>query len=343
MQHGEQRATEEPASIVQLDRHKVFHAGIALATVERTSVPLPLTVPGRVAIDEHRWVHITARVGGRVEKLTVVTNDEVREGEIVAELYSQEFLAMQFEFLQAVERCSRARQAGGGELEGALAIEGAARRKLQAIGLTAGELSELERTRVTQTYYHVRAPLTGIVLASSVRRGSFLQPGAELFEVADLSTVWVLADIYESDLGRIPSSTKVNVTTRAYADTFPGMLTSIYSLVDEKTRTVKGRVEVRNERRLLKPDMFCTVLVNTELGKNVMRIPASALFGETEHHFVFVGVNDTTFEKRDIRTGMETREFAEVVDGLREQEQIVVKGGFFLKSELAKETFSEGD
>ncbi|HET6273070.1 MAG TPA: efflux transporter periplasmic adaptor subunit, partial [Bacteroidota bacterium] len=90
-----------------------------------------------------------------------------------------------------------------------------------------------------------------------------------------------------------------------------------------------------------KPGMFCTVKIQTQLGKETIKIPASSLLGETEKHFVFVARNDTTFEKRDVRTGVETRDFAEILDGLIVGESIVVRGGFFLKSELAKETFGE--
>jgi RND family efflux transporter MFP subunit len=162
-----------------------------------------------------------------------------------------------------------------------------------------------------------------------------------LFDVADLSTLWVLADMYEKDLPLVRVGMKALVQVSAYADSFPGTINTIYGVVDEKTRTVKARVVVQNKGGKLKPEMFCSVKVQTALGKETIKIPAGALLGETEKHFVFVALNDTTFEKRDVRTGVETREFAEVLDGLLVGEKIVVKGGFFLKSELAKETFGE--
>ncbi|MBI3193114.1 MAG: efflux RND transporter periplasmic adaptor subunit, partial [Ignavibacteriae bacterium] len=112
-------------------------------------------------------------------------------------------------------------------------------------------------------------------------------------------------------------------------------------VVDERSRTVKARIEVQNTSGKLKPEMFCTVKIQTSLRNETIKIPESALLGETEKHFVFIALNDSTFEKRDVRTGVETREFAEVMDGLLVGEKIVVKGGFFLKSELAKETFGE--
>jgi RND family efflux transporter MFP subunit len=165
--------------------------------------------------------------------------------------------------------------------------------------------------------------------------------GTELFELADLSTVWVLADIYEKDLPSVRAGMKAHVTVAAYADSFVGTIATIYNVLDEKTRTIKARVEVQNRSGKLKPEMFCTVMIETQYGKETIKIPAGALLGETEKHFVFVALNDTTFERRDIRTGRETRDFAEVLDGLLIGEKLVVKGGFFLKSELAKETFGE--
>jgi RND family efflux transporter MFP subunit len=122
---------------------------------------------------------------------------------------------------------------------------------------------------------------------------------------------------------------------------FPAALTEIFGVVDAQTRTVKARLEVQNPQGKLKPEMFASVHLTTELGGSTIKVPASAILGETEKHFVFVALNDSTFEKREVRTGAETREIVEVLDGLATGERIVVRGGFFLKSELAKETFGE--
>lgn len=333
--HG---ATEEV--VVHLDKHKVFHAGIKVELVAKHSVPIPLTLPGKVSFNEKRLAHISARIGGRVEKVHAFTNDRVGASKALMELYSQEYLGMQFEFLQAVQRLKRTKD-GTEERSTAKALYESARRKLTVLDVPEGELSELESTQTPKSYYEVRAPFDGVVLESKVRLGEFVQPGIELFELADLSTLWVLADIYEKDLPHVRAGMKATVEVSAYPQSWSGVVSSVYSVVDEKTRTVKARIEVKNTNGQLKPEMFCTVKIQTQLGKETIKIPASALLGETERHFVFVTVNDTTFEKREIRTGVETREFAEVLDGLLEGEKIVVRGGFFLKSELAKETFGE--
>jgi multidrug efflux pump subunit AcrA (membrane-fusion protein) len=151
----------------------------------------------------------------------------------------------------------------------------------------------------------------------------------------------VLADLYEKDLPLVRVGRKALVQVSAYADTFPGTINTIYGVVDERTRTVKARVVVQNRDGRITPEMCCTVKVQTALSKVTIKIPAGALLGETEKHFVVVALNDTTLETRGVRTGVEAREFAEVLDGSLVGEKIVVEGSFFLKSELAKETVGE--
>ncbi len=338
--HGEHGAETSESAIVHLDKHKVFHAGIKVEPVQSRSVAVPLTLPGKVSFNERRVAEITSRISGRIEKVHVFTNDHVNQLAPLLELYSQDFLMMQNEFLQASERWNRAHQSSEDKAT-AKVIHESARRKLGVIGVDENDLKELESGGIPKPFYTVRAPFAGTILESKIRQGAFVQMGTELYELADLSTVWVMADVYEKDLSKVRAGMKAQVTVTAYPDFFAGIIASVYNVLDEKTRTVKARVEVQNRGGKLKPEMFCSVMIQTQFGRETIKIPASALLGETEKHFVFIAINDTSFEKRDIRTGTETREFAEVLDGLLLGERLVVKGGFFLKSELAKETFGE--
>ncbi len=339
--HNEHMKEEAAGTVVHLDRHKVFHAGIKVESVQRKSVAVPLSLPGNVSFDERHLAQITARVSGRIENVSAFTNDYAGKDAVLLELFSQEFLSLQNEFLQASERWKRSRSKASDDSVAARAIYESAKQKLIVIGLSDAEVDDLEVNRVPQSHLHIRAPFAGTIIKSNVRRGAYVQVGTELFELADLSTLWVLADLYEKDLPLVRAGMKAFVIVAAYPDSFPGSISTIYNVLDERTRTVKARVDVPNKRGRLKPEMFCTVNVQTQFGKETIKIPASALLGETEKHFVFIALNDTTFERRDVRTGVETREFAEVLDGLLVGERIVVKGGFFLKSELAKETFGE--
>jgi RND family efflux transporter MFP subunit len=317
----------------------MFHTGIRVEAVEKKSLAIPLSLPGRVSFNERRQAMVTARVAGRVETLNVFTNDEVKTGQVLLELYSQEYLVMQNELLQAADRLKRG--PGNGDTTIARALYESARRKLEVAGLPEARLDHIENEQEPESHLHVLAPFNGTIIKSNVRSGMYVEAGTELFEIADLSTLWVLADLFEKDLPHVREEMPATVEVSAYRNGFRGTISSIYGVLDGNTRTVKARVEVTNTARRLKPEMFCTVLVQTRLGDTTVKIPAGALLGETEEHFVFVALNDTTFEKRAIRTGVETREFAEVLEGLLEGERIVVKGAFFLKSELARETFGE--
>jgi Cu(I)/Ag(I) efflux system membrane fusion protein len=335
--HGE----EIHSSIVTLDRHKIFHAGIKTEKVNEKSIAVPLSLSGKVGFDERKVAHITSRIAGRVEEVRAYTNDNIAARSTVAKIYSQDFVSLQFEFIQAIERKERSTDGTEDEKKAAQSIYESVLQKLSILEVSDADINELRSTKRPNQYYSIRAPFSGTILESKVKKGMFLQIGEELFDFADLSTVWVLADVYEGDLARVHPGMKAEVSTTFYPGSFYGTITSIFNVVDEKTRTVKARIELNNSARKLKPEMYCTVKIQTKYGKETIKIPSTALMGDTEKHFVFIAVNDSTFERRDIRTGVETKDFAEVMDGLMIGERIVVVGGFFLKSELAKETFGE--
>ncbi|MDP1675909.1 MAG: efflux RND transporter periplasmic adaptor subunit [Bacteroidota bacterium] len=338
---SEHHEAEAQSMIVHLDKHKVFHAGIKTEIVKEKSIAVPLTLLGKVGFDERKIAHITSRIAGRVENVSAYTNDNISARSEVAELYSQDFIALQYEFIQALERVERSKQGTQEEQSTASSLFESAKQKLTILELQGSDIDRLVSTKTVKQYYGIRAPFSGTILESKVKKGMFLQSGDELFDFADLSTVWVLADVYERDLPRVLTGMKAEISTSFYPESFYGNITSIFNVVDEKTRTVKARIELNNSSRKLKPEMFCSVKIQTQFGKETIKIPSTALMGETEKHFVFIALTDTTFERREIRTGVETKDFAEVVDGLIIGEKIVINGSFFLKSELAKETFGE--
>lgn len=332
---------DDNATVVTLTKHQLFHIHLETAEVNESSVPIPLTLPGKVMLNERRRAAITARLAGRVEKVTAFAGDRVSGEQALAEIFSQEFLAMQMEYLQALERAQRF---GSESIDQSTAktILLSARKKLEVAGLSEADLRQLETAKEPMSHLHVRAPFHGVLLSAAVVQGQFVELGAPLFEIADLSTLWILADIYEQDLPRVHKGMKAQVEVAPYPrEMFPATLTEIFGVVDAQTRTVKARLEVKNQSGKLKPEMFASVHLTAELGGSTIKVPASAMLGETEKHFVFVARNDSTFEKREVRTGAETRDVVEVLDGLATGERIVTRGGFFLKSELAKETFGE--
>jgi len=338
--HPEGTLNDGKAALV-LTQQQLGHIEFAAEAAEIKAVTVPLSLPGRVALNERTTAHITARVTGRVEKVHRVAGDRAKRGEAVVELFSQDFLAMQSEFVQAEERLKRM-TVDQPEYGTSKAIYESSRNKLQTVGLTNDEIDHLADTHAPLAFLPVRAPFDGTLLSGEVRLGEFVEMGKEFFTIANLQKLWVIADVFEHDLPLISEGLRGEVTVSPYpTEKFPAMLSTIYDMVDEKSRTVKTRFEVDNRAGKLKPEMFATVNVEAKFGGSSLKIPSSAVMSDNNEAFVFVAVTDTTFEQRAIKIGFETKAYTEVLAGLAPGERVVTKGTFYLKSEMAKETFVE--
>ena len=342
VEYPERKHSEEEALLV-LTKHQLEHIEFAVEPVEEKTVMVPLALPGRVALNDRTTAHITARVVGRIEKVHKVINDRVLQGEMVVELYSQEFLTMQYEFVQAEERFKRMTQ-DQTDYGTSHAIYESAKRKLQIVGLTDKEIGDLADSHIPMTYLPVRAPFSGTLIAGEVRQGEVVQVGTDFFTIANLTELWVIADVFEHDLPLVREGMRGDVVVASYpAEKFPGRLSTIYDIVDEKSRTIKTRFDVENRRGKLKPEMFATVHVNAQFGGRSLKVPSLAVMENKNERYVFVAVNDTSFESRPVTIGFETQIYTEILDGLKPGERVVTKGTFYLKSERAKETFEEED
>jgi RND family efflux transporter MFP subunit len=324
-----------------LTRHQLEHIQFETEAAIVKAVDVPLSLPARVALNEKGTAHISARAAGRVEAVHRVAGERVRKGEILVELFSPEFLTMQSEFIQAEERF-KALNGDSQERVTAKLIYESARRRLTVIGVSEEELVRLAEGHEPATLLPVRSPLNGTLLQGQLRPGEYVNVGAELFTVADLSRLWVIADVFEHDLSLVATGQIGTVTVTPYpSEKFKARLVTIYDIVDDKSRTVKTRFEVDNPGYRLKPEMFATVLVNTRFNARSPIVRSSAILEARNRRYVFVEVNDTTFEQRDVTVGYETQMYSEVLAGLKAGEVVVTKGTFYLKSELAKATFVE--
>jgi len=340
MHYPERTHNEETPRLV-MTRHQLEHIQFGTEKAVVKSVEVPLSLPARIALNERTTAHITARVTGRVEAVHRVAGERVRRGEVLLEVFSQEFLSMQAEFIQAEERFKRI-AAGDPDQGTAKAIYESARKKLSNVGLTAEEIEKLADQHTPLALLPVRSPLNGTLLQGEVRLGEFVQIGTEFFTVADLRRLWVIADVFEHDLPLVSEGLDGEVTVAPYpSERFHALLTTIYDIVDDKSRTVKTRFEVENRGAKLKPEMFATVVINTRFGGKSLKVPSAAVMDTKGDAYVFVALNDTTFEPRRVKVGFETKTYTEILEGLMTGEPVVSKGTFYLKSELAKSTFVE--
>ena len=192
--YPERTHTDEQTTLV-MTRHQLDHIQFATERAEEKSVSVPLSLPARIALNERETAHITARVSGRVEKVHRVAGDRVRKGDVLLELFSQEFLAMQSEFISAEERFKRVSE-NDPDHGTAKAIYESARKKLEIVGLTVVEIEGLADNHNPLTLLPVRAPFDGALLKGEVRLGEFVQLGTEFFTLANLSRLWVIADVF---------------------------------------------------------------------------------------------------------------------------------------------------
>jgi cobalt-zinc-cadmium efflux system membrane fusion protein len=213
----------------------------------------------------------------------------------------------------------------------------------QIKGLLAEQPPSLHREA---SYTTVRAPIAGVIITREGAPGEVVGPEKELLSIADLSKVWTLVDIYEKDLASVRRGAPVEITVEAYpGERFNGSIGYVADVLDPQTRTAKGRVEIPNPQRTLKPGMFATVRLRVQAAPgsvSVFAIPSSAIQQVDGQPVVFVKKNPTTFERRRVKLGLAMGDLIEITEGLKSDEEVVTEGSFSLKSELLKERIGEG-
>jgi len=338
-----EKEKSETINTVHLGREQQVSANIKIETVTMRKLRESIRVPGRIDFNQQRLAHLTARVPGRVEQVYAFVGDRVQANGLLATIYSQQYLTAQGEFIQAKQRLVQAETRGdSAETLTARAIVESARRKLLVLGATEKDIEDITSTQAPKTLLEIRSPFAGSVIEEGEILGHFVDVGTSLFHVADLSNLWVIVDIYEKDLAKLKTGLEAVIEVAAYPnEKFKGHLTRIFDVLDEKTRTVKARVEVHNPQAKLKPQMFATVTLPLGTIGNAIVIPAKALQIEGEQQLVFVAVDDSSFVKRYVKVGRQQDSGVEILEGLKAGERIVTDGAFTIKSEFQKSKFAE--
>jgi Cu(I)/Ag(I) efflux system membrane fusion protein len=306
--------------------------GLRTAPVTRGEVGGAWRTAGRVAIDETRVHHLNVKVGGFVEHdHATFVGKTVRRGEPLFAMYSPELLAAQEEYLLAL-RTSRSLAQGGAEGAGAALVQ-AARRKLELWDVPAAEIARLEKTGEARKDLTFHAPASGVITKRDIVPGMRIEAGSMPFEIVDLSRVWVLADVYESELRHVKVGLPATLSLKAYPNRpFKGKVVFIDPLLDPKTRTAKVRIEFANPGGELKPEMFGEVLLHGAPSEGLL-IPADAVIDSGTQKVVFVAAGEGRFQPREVRLGDGDGRHVEVVEGLHEGEQVVTGANFLVDSE----------
>jgi membrane fusion protein, copper/silver efflux system len=326
--YEDQAAANESQSIA-IDPVTIQNMDIRTATARRGPLRRTIRTFGVVEYNETTLGDVTTKFKGWIEKLDVnATGQLVMRGDPLFEIYSPDLYSAQVEYLLATSSPTNA-------TPGAEGIRISALTKLKFYDISDGQIAELEKMRQPQKTMRILAPQDGFVVEKNVTEGQMVDAGMKIYRLADLGLVWVQADIYEQDLAYIKLGQEATVTLSYLPDReFRGRVTYIYPNVDEKTRTALVRMEFHNPGYFLKPGMFATVKVVSELEPSVLLIPDMAILRSGEKTTVFVALDGGKFAPRTVMLGpqAENDEY-QVLSGVSEGERIVTSGQFMLDSE----------
>lgn len=334
------------------------HSPVRVVAVVRTRLARDVEVVGSVGFAADHFAAVGPLIAGRLVSIQVRVGDKVKAGQTMAELESAEVGQAQAAYLTARassfaaeanlrrERELAERKVSSErerELAEAAAITqqaelAAAMQRLRALGLRQSDISQIRDARAGRV--SLLAPIDGTVIRREVSLGQAVQSASDAFQVADLSRLWVLLDLFEKDLPHVHSAQRAEIRTEAYPGrTFPAQVALIGSVIDEKTRTAPVRVEFDNSEGLLRPGQFVTATLQGEATvaqSAVLTVPRKAVVTVEGKPLLFVQTGSGRFERRSVELGPSGGSLIEVRSGVSEGELVVVDGGFLLKSELLR-------
>ncbi len=331
----EPRRPMPETGIVQIPPERLQTIGVKYEEVARRPLEKVIRTVGRVDVDERRVARVNLKFEGWIEDLLVsAVGDHVKKGQILFTLYSPDLVATQEEYLLALQSV---RQMGESEFpevaRGAKDLLEAARRRFELWDVPEYHIRELEKTGKVLRTLPIHSPITGTVIRMQARAGTYVTPGTELYFLADLSKIWILADVYEYELASVKRGQTAAVTLSYEPGTvLTGRVGFIYPTLDPKTRTAKVRFELDNLAEKLKPDMYANVELNVSLGIR-LAIPQEAVIESGQKQVVFIHLGGGRLEPRLVKTGVKTGTDYEVVEGLKEGEHVVTSANFLIDSE----------
>ncbi|MFZ0886612.1 MAG: efflux RND transporter periplasmic adaptor subunit [Candidatus Acidiferrales bacterium] len=326
----------EPALVpVQISPERLQNIGVRTSRVESKVVQDEIRVTGNVAVDETRLSTVQVRYPGYIEKVFAdATYQYLRKGQPLFTIYSPDLVATEREYLVAKQ--NQQRVAGStvpGVAEGAASLLDAAKERLRQWGVSQREIDRLESTGEVQQEFEVDSPVSGYITERNALPNLTVQPETHLYSVADLSTVWVMADVFQVDLGRIKVGDGATLTVDSYPGrVFEGRVNFMYPQVDMTTRTARARLVFSNSGLKLTPGMFVNAVLKAPMGKQLV-IPTGGVLQSGTRQIVFVTRNDGYIEPREVQLGARAGDDYIVMKGVKEGEEIVTSANFLIDSE----------
>jgi len=330
-----QGAVPDMPGHVSLSPSQMVMANVATVAVDSAPLDKEISAVGIVQYDQSRQARVTAWVAGRIDRLYVDTvGAYVSKGRPVAEIYSPDLVSAQQEYLLALKSREQFRDSSIQAIsQGGDGLVASARQRLKLLGVKDFQIAALEKSGQPNIKLSIYTPLSGIVIEKIALQGQYVNVGDPLFNIADLSSVWVEAEVYEADFPSIKIGQKVDITSQSYpGKTFTGKVSFIYPFLDPKTRTVKVRVQIANPGLRLKPDMFVNVSLKIPLGQALV-VPVAAVMDSGKRKVVWVETKPGMFEPRDVKVGTRVGDQLQIFSGLARGDKVAASGGYLIDSE----------
>jgi membrane fusion protein, copper/silver efflux system len=331
----EGKAQEVSSGAVQISPDKQQLIGVKIGTVELKPLEKVIRTIGRVDYDEKRIVTVSPKIGGWIEDLYVdFTGKFVRQGDPLLTIYSPELVSTQEEYLLALRARKDLKRSPFPEVAGSGdSLAESAKRRLKLFDITDEQIKTLEESGQSKKTLTLYSPFSGFVLEKAAYKGMNVMPGMALYKLADLSVVWLIADIYEYELPfvRVGQQAAVQLSYLP-GETFTGKAIYIYPALDPNTRTAKVRFEFSNAQGKLKPEMYANVEIKIRLGQKLV-VPEGAIIDTGIRQMAIIDKGSGYFEPREVKVGSKVDDYYEVIKGLKAGERVVTSANFLIDSE----------
>jgi len=332
---GEQDDAPAAANQIRISSDKVQKLGVRTEAAQLRTLDKTIRAAGRIEPDERRLFSIAPKFEGYVERLHVnVTGQPVGRGQPLFEVYSPELVSAQRDYAIAAQGVESLKEAGGPAQAGMKQLAESSLQRLKNWDISEAQVKALAKSGEAKRTLTFLSPVSGIVTEKKAVQGMRFMPGETLYQVVDLSAVWVVADVFEQDIGLVKSGARAKVKINAYPDKlFEGAVTYVYPTLKAETRTVAVRVELANPGLLLKPGMFAQVELSAAARGKVLTVPASAVIDSGTRQIVLIEQGAGRFEPREVKLGSRSDNYVEVLDGVKDGDKVVVAANFLIDAE----------
>ncbi|WP_119965268.1 efflux RND transporter periplasmic adaptor subunit [Simplicispira lacusdiani] len=332
---GEQESEAESTNQIKISTDKVQKLGVRVEAATLRTLDKTVRAAGRIEPDERLSYAITPKFEGYVERLHVnATGQAVGKGQPLFEVYSPELVSAQREYAIAAQGVDSLKSASEETQNGMRQLAESSLMRLRNWDISDEQVKALAQSGNARRTLTFRSPVAGIVTEKKAVQGMRFMPGDALYQVTNLSSVWVIADVFEQDIGLVKPGTKATVHINAYPDkVFTGSITYVYPTLTAETRTVPVRVELTNAGGLLKPGMFAQVELPAASKGAVLTVPTSAVIDSGTRQIVLVQLKEGRFEPREVKIGARSEDRVEIINGVQDGEMVVVAANFLIDAE----------